>query len=124
MRISIAILFFALSSAAWPALVAADSSQDFDSAAEEAAAADVKLNSAYRDLLKLESPPPGMAGHHAQAKKSLILAQRAWLQFRDKDCAAVFDIADGTSKAALSVTCEAEHAAQRVNQLRDMANGL
>lgn len=94
-------------------------------ACNEAAEADAELNVAYRDLLaKLDSPPEIMSSHHAAAKKSVIRAQRAWLTFREEDCAAAFDVADGSSKAALSLSCEADHARLRAKQLRKMANEL
>jgi len=98
---------------------------DVIAACQEADSADAELNTAYRELIKqLDSPPAGLDAHNAAAKKSLVAAQRSWLEFRKKDCLAVFDIADGTSRVALSVSCEAEHALVRAKQLRNMANGL
>ena len=98
---------------------------DVIAACQEADTADAQLNKAYRELIKkLDSPPAGLEAHNAAAKKSLVAAQRSWLEFRKKDCLAVFDIADGTSRVALSVSCEAEHALVRAKQLRNMANGL
>jgi uncharacterized protein YecT (DUF1311 family) len=94
-------------------------------ACQEVDTADAELNKAYRDLIEqLDSPPTGLEPHNAAAKKSLAAAQRSWLDFRDKDCLAVFDIADGTSRVALSASCEAEHDLLRAKQLRNMANGL
>jgi uncharacterized protein YecT (DUF1311 family) len=94
-------------------------------ACNEAAVADEELNAAYRDLLaKLDNPSKVMSSHHAAARKSVIRAQRAWLTFREQDCAAVFDVADGSSKAALGISCEADHARLRAKQLREMANAL
>ena len=98
---------------------------DVIAACQEADTADAELNKAYRELIKqLDSPPAGLEAHNAAAKKSLVAAQRSWLEFREKDCLAVFDIADGTSRVALSVSCEAEHDLVRAKQLRNMANGL
>ena len=118
-------LLLALGLNAKQALASCDGPPDIVGACEELDAADAKLNSAYRNLLKiLDNPPEGMAEHHKQAKKSVVQAQRAWLRFRDLDCSAVFDIADGTSKNPLSISCEAEHALLRAKQLEEMANGL
>ena len=98
---------------------------DVIAACQEADTADAELNKAYRELIKqLDSPPAGLEAHNAAAKKSLVAAQRSWLEFRKKDCLAVFDIADGTSRVALSVSCEAEHALVRAKQIRNMTNGL
>ncbi len=100
-------------------------SPDEIAACKEWQAADTKLNAAYRALIfSLDHPPSGMAEHHARAKKSVILAQRTWLQFRENDCAAVFDIADGSSRGPLSKSCEAQHSILRTAQLENMANGL
>lgn len=94
-------------------------------ACHEWQAADEKLNSAYRALLtKLDHSPPELKEHYARAKKSVVRAQRAWLMFREKDCSAVFDLADGTSKGPLATSCEAEHALLRVKQLETIANGI
>jgi uncharacterized protein YecT (DUF1311 family) len=98
---------------------------DVIEACQEVDTADAELNKAYRDLIEqLDSPPTGLEAHNAAAKKSLVTAQRSWLEFRDKDCLAVFNIADGTSRVALSASCEAEHDLLRAKQLRNMANGL
>ena len=102
-----------------------DGSPDVIAACQQADAADAELDKAYRELInQLESPPHGAEAHHAAAKKALVDAQRTWVQFREKDCMAVFDIADGTSRNALSVSCEADHDLARARQLRDMSNGL
>ena len=98
---------------------------DVIEACQEVDTADAELNKAFRDLIdQLDSPAIGLEAHNAAAKKSLVAAQRSWLEFRDKDCLAVFDIADGTSRVALSASCEAEHDLLRAKQLRNMANGL
>lgn len=118
------ILLFSLSFNSKQA-IACEGSPDIIGACEELDAADKKLNLAYRNLLtKLDNPTAGMAEHHKQAKKSVIIAQRAWLRFRDQDCVAVFDLADGTSKNPLSVSCEAEHSLLRAKQLEEMASLL
>ena len=100
-------------------------SPDIVAACEEARVADDALNAAYRALLqRLDHPPAGMESHHAGAKASLIEAQRAWLKFRELDCAATFDLADGTSGSALAMSCEAMHARLRTEQLKAMTEGL
>ena len=125
MKHFILFLLFALSFNARQAFASCEGSPDIVGACEELEAADAKLNLAYRNLLtKLDNPQAGMAEHHKQAKKSVILAQRAWLRFRDQDCSAVFDIADGTSQGPLSLSCAAEHSLLRAKQLEEMASGL
>ena len=108
-----------------PAFAACEEAPEIVSACKELDAADAALNTAYRNLLDaLNHPPMGMVEHNSRAKQSVILAQRAWLKFRDLDCSAAFDIADGTSKNPLSIACEAEHNLTRAKQLQEMASGL
>ena len=125
MKHFILFLLFALSFNARQALASCEGSPDIVVACEELEAAEAKLNLAYRNLLaKLDNPPAEMAEHHKQTKRSVILAQRAWLRFRDLDCSAVSDIADGTSRAPLSISCAAEHSLLRAKQLEEMVSGL
>ena len=117
--------FLFLAASVSPTYATSAEPSEVSSASVDLDRAESELNRAFRELTaKLNQPGPGMSEHHAQAKKSLVRAQRAWLTFRDRDCDAVFDMADGTSKAALSTSCLAERDLQRAKELRDMANGL
>lgn len=103
----------------------AKAGSEVDMASQDAEAAERRLNQAYATLMrKLGSPPAGLEEHHRQARRLLVQAQRAWLTFRVKDCDAVFGLADGSSNAALSVSCLAERADQRARELGAMADGL
>jgi uncharacterized protein YecT (DUF1311 family) len=125
MQKSSLFLFLLATSATGPVFAECEGPPDIVGACDELDAANSKLNAAYRKLLDdLDNAPPEMKEHHKSAKSSVIIAQRAWLKFRDSDCQAVYDIADGTSKTPLSISCEAEHDLLRAKQLEDMANGL
>jgi uncharacterized protein YecT (DUF1311 family) len=103
----------------------ASEGSEVQAASRDADAAEKRLNQAYARLMKkLGSPPTGLEEHHRRAQTSVVQAQRAWLAFREQDCIAVFDLADGSSKAPLSVSCWATRTDQRAQELNAMADGL
>ncbi|UOD32146.1 DUF1311 domain-containing protein [Massilia violaceinigra] len=75
-----------------------------------AIAADVKLNTVYQQLLRKL--------HGTRGKKRLQNAQRAWLAFRDSNCA--FDASSwegGTGHGIIASGCEASMTEQRTSEL-------
>ncbi len=49
--------------------------------------ADARLNSVYQAWTEaLKHPGPGEAKDDAEILKRLVVAERAWIDFRDKDC--------------------------------------
>ena len=84
------LLFLAIALVAGQARAECVGPSDVIEACQEIDAADAEPNKAYRELIKqLGSPPAGLEAHNAAAKKSLVAAQRSWLEFREKDCLAV-----------------------------------
>ena len=48
---------------------------------------DARLNSVYQAWVKaLQHPDPGDAKDNAEIMRRLVAAERAWIEFRDKDC--------------------------------------
>jgi uncharacterized protein YecT (DUF1311 family) len=78
-----------------------------DCAAKDARAADERLNRAYRNM---------MGNVDAEDKAKLVAAQRAWIAFRDADCA--FWSSGGGSIAPWSYSsCIADHSRARAKEL-------
>jgi len=90
-------------------------------AADRADEAEALLNTTYRQARSQlqQQAADGSCTHCADAEKQLILAQRAWIQLRDNDCAAVYAFhADGTSRNSAQSHCQTTHAQDRTRQLR------
>ncbi len=91
-------------------------------ASDRAEDADALLNTAYgqaRQQLRQQAAD-GSCTHCTDAEQQLVVAQRAWIQLRDKDCDAVYAFhADGTSRNGARMHCLTTHAQDRTRQLRD-----
>ena len=77
-------------------------------AGDGAKAADQRLNAAYRDLLRYVDEG---------GKAKLVAAQRAWLAFRDADCA-FWGAGDGSIAAMNAASCLADRSNQRAEELK------
>ena len=83
-------------------------------AAEDYQAADAKLNQAYQDLISSDD---------ADDKKLLQAAQRAWISFRDAECAHSTAASSGGSIHAMEVSqCLTRLTNDRIQQLAAAAN--
>ena len=70
---------------------------------------DGRLNTAYQGaILRLERP---------RQKVALQKAQRAWIAFRDADCAALYDEDWGSMARVQANACVLEHTRQRAAEL-------
>jgi uncharacterized protein YecT (DUF1311 family) len=70
---------------------------------------DGRLNNAYQSaILRLERP---------RQKVALQKAQRAWIAFRDADCAALYDEDWGSMARVQANACVLEHTRQRAVEL-------
>ncbi|MCY1648891.1 lysozyme inhibitor LprI family protein [Caulobacter sp. SL161] len=79
----------------------------------ELAVQDARLNKAYKaDMADLADSP--------EAKASLLKAQRAWIAFRDADCATVRALIGGTAAPIYLQNCHLEHTARRAQALEDL----
>lgn len=83
---------------------------------------DKKLNAAYQEALKrmeswIEDP-----GQKKDTKQGLVEAQRLWVQFRDKDCGAIYDLwRDGTIRGAMYWGCMTARTDNRTKELDSFA---
>lgn len=85
-----------------------------DCIAAELKAQDVRLNRAYQAAQKrLELP---------RQKAALTKAQRAWIAFRDADCASLFDADWGSASRLEANSCMLEHTARRADALQAFRN--
>ncbi|MGI4877664.1 MAG: lysozyme inhibitor LprI family protein [Janthinobacterium lividum] len=83
--------------------------------AASAKRADVRLNAAYRRASAGLLPP---------VRARLVAAQRAWLQFRDLDCAVIVAREAGGSDAPLAADqCVTRLTTARAGDLEDLASG-
>jgi len=81
--------------------------------AAEMAFQDARLNKAYKaDMADLAEGPV--------AKAALLKAQRAWIAFRDADCATVRALSGGTIAPIYVQNCYLEHTARRAQALEDL----
>jgi uncharacterized protein YecT (DUF1311 family) len=78
-------------------------------ASQDTKAADADLNKAYRKLLASVTP---------EQKEKLVAAERAWITFRDADCAFVGS-AGGTISIVDEVTCRGDRTIDRIKQLEE-----
>ncbi|ATC25887.1 lysozyme inhibitor LprI family protein [Caulobacter vibrioides] len=74
---------------------------------------DARLNKAYRaDMADLADAP--------DAKAALLKAQRAWIAFRDADCATVQALSGGTIRPIYVQSCYLKHTARRAQALEEL----
>ena len=80
-----------------------------DCIGKEVGVQDARLNRAYRAaLMRLERP---------RQKAALQKAQRAWIAFRDADCASYLDEDWGSMARVESNQCVLDHTRQRADEL-------
>lgn len=70
---------------------------------------DARLNRAYREALQRLDQP--------RQKAALKKAQRAWIAYRDADCASVYDQDWGTLARIEANACVLDHTARRADAL-------
>lgn len=79
-------------------------------AAEDQQRVEAKLNEFYKRVLK--------SIENDEVKKSLIIAQRAWITFRKADCDTLYKrYADGSIRTVTFLNCMQAHAEQRIKEL-------
>lgn len=89
--------------------------------AAETAAWDAILNREYR-AARAALDGPGGAG--IDTGQALLEAQRAWIAFRDAECALTYALLqDGTIRSPAAAYCALEFTASRAIELRDMRGG-
>jgi uncharacterized protein YecT (DUF1311 family) len=105
---------FLLTASAGPALAACpgQNQRELDSCAGNAAvAADAKLNATYQTIT-------GRLKANNAVRTKLVAAERAWIAFRDAECAfAASGVEGGTIQPMIVAECRAALAQQRQDQL-------
>lgn len=88
--------------------------------------ADAELNDAYRAAMEaMRDIDANLPADQQGAIDTLRDAQRAWIAYRDKACAAYGYLArGGTMEPMLIYQCNAELTAQRTDELEQLAVGL
>ncbi len=74
--------------------------------------ADKKLNAVYRKLVAATNKPEWQS-----VREKLIASQRAWVVFRDKDCALDQELSGGANKAP-GLDCQTEMTKERTSYLQ------
>lgn len=77
---------------------------------------DARLNRAYQAAQKRMTLP--------RQKAALQKAQRAWIAFRDADCAAHLDADWGTISQVEAASCRLDHTARRADMLEDFHKAI
>ena len=74
---------------------------------------EIRLNQTYQRVMK------SLGGSDAETRKKLIEAQRAWIKFREADCAAVYQQhVGGTIRGLMYSGCMQSRAEQRIKELK------
>ncbi|WP_349568809.1 lysozyme inhibitor LprI family protein [Azotobacter salinestris] len=89
-------------------------------AALEQAKVERKLNAAYQKLVQHLSQPDTELDDYTAMRQKLLEAQRAWIRFREADCAAQYVMhASGTIRTLVHIGCMQERAEQRIKELEN-----
>lgn len=133
-RLAAAALLFLTAGAAGPAF--ADDAPDCKApqtqadmticAGKDHEKADKALNAAYQKLSKQLAERDKTADASSKgATDALVTAQRAWVTFRDANCAlAGFQARGGTMEPMLIASCLADMSSKRADELRQLSEGF
>lgn len=78
------------------------------------------LNRAYKALVAELSLPDTEQDNYTAYRKKLLVAQRAWIAFREADCAAQHEMASAIGHTLL-LNCKQQRAEQRIKELQNYA---
>lgn len=80
---------------------------------------DAALNQAYKALMAaLQPDEPAQAAELAEIRKKVQAAQRAWIQYRDQDCDAMYDFnIRGSMRNSIALRCKIEKTVARTKEL-------
>ncbi|WP_313526339.1 lysozyme inhibitor LprI family protein [Stutzerimonas kunmingensis] len=80
------------------------------------------LNEAYQRLLKQLTQVDTPQDNYTEYRKKLLIAQRAWIKFREADCDAQYEMhRSGTIRNSIYLSCKKQRAEQRINELNSYA---
>lgn len=78
------------------------------------------LNVTYKTLVTELSRPDTEQDHYTAYRKQLLVAQRAWIAFRDADCAAQHEMHRTSAIGnTLLLNCKQQRAEQRIKELQN-----
>lgn len=81
-----------------------------------------ELNSTHKELVKNLSQPNNKYENFTEYRKKLLTAQRAWIVFREADCAAQYEMhKSGTIRNSIYLACKEGRAKQRIKELKNYA---
>jgi|SRR3989344_2683202 len=81
-----------------------------------------ELNLAYKTLVKSLSQPNTEYDNYTEYRKKILIAQRAWIKYREADCAAQYEMhRSGTIRNSIYLACKEERAKQRIKELTNYA---
>jgi uncharacterized protein YecT (DUF1311 family) len=94
-------------------------------AEQEFITADKALNAQYQLTRKATRTWDANAGDEKGADAALVAAQRAWVAYRDAQCASVgYQAHGGSMEPMLIYGCQADLTAKRTEELKDLAEAL
>ncbi|WP_409079692.1 lysozyme inhibitor LprI family protein [Pseudomonas sp. SG20056] len=81
-----------------------------------------ELNLTYKKLVNSLSQPNTEYDNYTEYRRHLLTAQRAWIKFREADCAAQYEMhRSGTIRNSIYLACKEERAKQRIKELTNYA---
>lgn len=79
-----------------------------------------KLNAAYQKLVQQLTQPDTELDDYTAMRQKLLEAQRAWIRFREADCAVQYAMhASATISTLIHIGCMQERAEQRIKELEN-----
>ena len=83
---------------------------------------EASLNQAYQRLLKQLTQIDTPQDNYTEYRRKLLIAQRAWIKFREADCDAQYEMhRSGTIRDSIYLSCKKQRAEQRINELNSYA---
>ena len=80
------------------------------------------LNGVYKALVAELSRPDTEQDNYTAYRKKLLVAQRAWITFRDADCAAQYEMHRASViGSSMLLSCKQQRAEQRIRELQNYA---
>lgn len=83
---------------------------------------EASLNEAYQRLLKQLTQADTPQDNYTEYRKKLLIAQRAWIKFREADCDTQYEMhRSGSIRNSIYLSCKKQRADQRINELNSYA---
>src|SRR3990167_2295394 len=83
---------------------------------------ETSLNQAYQRLVKQLTQADTTQDNYTEYRKKLLIAQRAWIKFREADCDTQYAMhRSGTIQNSIYLSCKKQRAEQRIKELNNYA---